>query len=126
MKIEHIAIYVKDLEVSRNFYCQYFGGKASAKYENPRKQFTSYFISFDGGCRLELMNQPFRKETNSSENIGIHHFAFTVGSRDKVDELTNLIRNNGFIIHGEPRVTGDGYYESIVLDPEGNMVEITE
>lgn len=126
MKLDHLAIYVNDLERAREFYCHYFGGKASVKYTNPQKQFSSYFISFEDGCRLELMHQPFRKEINSPYNLGIHHFAFNVGSKEKVDELTSTMRNDGHIVHGEPRMTGDGYYESIVLDPEGNMVEITE
>lgn len=126
MKIEHIAIYVRHLENARDFYCTYFGGVASEKYENPKKQFSSYFIRFGGGCRLELMHQPTRKTLNDKENLGIHHFAFSVGSREKVDELTNQLRSLGFPIFGEPRVTGDGYYESVILDPDGNMVEITE
>lgn len=125
MKIEHIAIYVNDLEKSRDFYCRYFEGKASAKYENPTKRFSSYFISFDDGCRLELMHQPFRSGKNARENLGLHHFAFSAGSEEKVNELTELLRLEGYDIIGEPRVTGDGYYESIILDPDGNLVEIT-
>ena len=126
MKIEHIALYVRDLESSRLFYCNYFGGKSSDKYENPRKHFTSCFVQFEGGCRLELIHQPERLQQNAKENLGIHHFAFTVGSKTKVDELTNQLRKDGNEIFGEPRVTGDGYYESVVLDPDGNLVEITE
>lgn len=126
MKIEHLAIYVRSLENARDFYCTYFGGIGSEKYENLKKQFSSYFIKFDDGCRLELMHQPTRNVLNDKDNLGIHHFAFSVGSRDMVDSLTNKLRSAGYIIFGEPRVTGDGYYESVVLDPDGNMVEITE
>jgi lactoylglutathione lyase len=95
-------------------------------YHNPKKQFSSYFIKFEGECSLELMHQPSRVHQNSKENLGLHHFAFSVGSPAKVDELTNILRSKGFEIFGEPRVTGDGFYESIVLDPDGNLVEITE
>lgn len=126
MRIEHFAIYVHDLEKSKSFYCNYFGGSSNTKYENPKKQFSSYFIQFAEGCRLELMHQPNRMEQNSNEKLGIHHFAFTVGSRENVDTLTNKLRHEGFKVAGEPRVTGDGYYESVVEDPDGNLVEITE
>lgn len=126
MKIEHIAIYVSDLEKAKQFYCNYLGGIPNKKYDNPAKQFSSYFISFKGECRLELMHQPGRITQNARGNKGLHHFAFSVGSKEKVNELTNNLRNSGFEIFGEPRFTGDGYYESIVLDPDGNLVEITE
>lgn len=126
MKIEHIALYVKDLEKSRDFYCRYFEGKASEKYENHTKMFSSYFINFGEGSRLEIMHQPHRQHHIAIEHLGLHHFAFSVGSREQVDIYTEKLRSNGFRIHGEPRVTGDGYYESIVLDPDGNQVEITE
>lgn len=126
MKIEHIAVYVNDLIRSRDFYCNYFGGSYSEKYENPKKRFSSYFITFESGCRLELMHQPQRVLQNDPDGRGIHHFAFTTGSRNNVDDLTNQLRTDGYTIYGEPRTTGDGYYESIVLDPDGNLVEITE
>ncbi len=126
MKIQHIAIYVKNLAIAKQFYFDYFGGTSNEMYHNPKKQFSSYFIRFDGECSLELMHQPSRIQQNSPDNLGWHHLAFSVGSRERVDELTNLFRSKGFIIHGEPRVTGDGYYESVVLDPDGNLVEITE
>ncbi len=126
MKIEHLALYVKNLEKSRQFYCKYFEGESSNRYENMKKKLTSYFVRFAGGCRLELMHQPDRGLLNAKENLGIHHFAITVGSREQVDTLTDKLRRDGFTIFGEPRITGDGYYESVVLDPDGNMVEITE
>ncbi len=128
MRIEHIAIWVNDLEVMKDFYTKYFNMKCSDKYENPKKRFASYFLSFDDGTRIEIMNRKDISEKISGKGIsnGFTHLAFSVGSIEKVDELTELIRNNGFKIIGGPRTTGDGYYESIVLDPEGNHIEITE
>ncbi|WP_273273360.1 VOC family protein [Maribacter polysiphoniae] len=128
MKIEHLAVWVRDLERMKDFYGTYFEAVAGEKYYNPNKNFTSYFLSFDEGPRLELMYNP-----NISENLpgdvvhlGLVHFAISVGSRKKVVELTEKLRNSGFEIVGEPRTTGDGYYESVVLDPENNRIEITE
>ncbi|NOR74143.1 MAG: glyoxalase/bleomycin resistance/extradiol dioxygenase family protein [Draconibacterium sp.] len=128
MKIEHIAIWVNDLEVMKDFYTKYFNMKCSNKYENPKKKFASYFLSFDNGARIEIMFRADISEKISNKGIsnGLTHIAFSVGSIKKVDELTEVIRNNGFEIYGEPRTTGDGYYESVVLDPEGNHIEITE
>ena len=128
MRIEHIAIWVHDLEVMKSFYSKYFQGKPGKKYHNPIKNFTSYFLSFEGGCRLELMNKPGIETAGGSslkEVIGITHLAIGVGSNSQVNTLTNNLRKDGYIIIGEPRTTGDGYYESVVLDPEGNRIEIT-
>ncbi len=128
IKIEHLAIWVEDLEAMKMFYEKYFAGRAGEKYHNEKKNFTSYFIEFDGGCRLEIMNRPnIPKNLNStiSEYIGIIHFAISVGSKSEVDKLTNQLRNDGFTVVGEPRTTGDCYYESVVLDPENNRIEIT-
>lgn len=126
MKIEHLAIWVNDLEKMRQFYETYFGGKAGDMYFNPKKNFSSYFISFDSGARLELMQRPdIPQNTNAGEAIGITHFAVSTGSEEQVDLLTEKLRSDGFVIAGEPRRTGDGYYESVVLDPEGNRIEIT-
>lgn len=129
MKIEHLAIWVENLEAMKLFYEKYFNAKAGVKYHNPKKNFTSYFLSFEEGCRLELMNKPVVPSNQNdplAEYIGIIHFAISVGSRDKVDDLTEELRKNGIQIVGEPRQTGDGYYESVVLDPENNRIEITE
>jgi lactoylglutathione lyase len=127
MKIHHIAIWVKSLENMRDFYTRYFNTSCSEKYVNEKKKFSSYFLSFESGARIELMHRSDIFEQKDSEGKhGLAHFAISVGSRDKVDQLTETIRNNGFRIIGEPRTTGDGYYESIILDPEGNSVEITE
>lgn len=127
MKIEHLAIWVKDLEGMRCFYETYFEAKAGEQYANPQKNFRSYFLRFDGGCRLELMQRPEITENQNgtgAEFTGITHFAIATGSEEQVNQLTRLLRSQGFTIVGEPRRTGDGYYESIVLDPEGNRIEI--
>jgi len=128
MKIEHLAIWVKDLEGMRHFYETYFHAKANEKYRNDKKQFESYFLSFSEGPRLELMNRPDIPDNVNDlvkEYIGIIHFAVSVGSKETVDTLTETLRTDGYTIAGEPRWTGDGYYESVILDPEGNRVEVT-
>jgi len=128
MRIEHIAIWVNDLEEMKNFYTKYFGMKCSEKYKNVKKGFSSYFLSFDSGARIEIMNRVDISKKIGKKGIsnGLTHLALSVGGKAKVDEITELIRNNGFEIFGEPRTTGDGYYESVVMDPEGNHIEITE
>ncbi|MEM8528296.1 MAG: VOC family protein [Bacteroidota bacterium] len=126
MKIEHLAIWVKDLETMRSFYEEYFQANAGEKYHNPNKSFTSYFLSFEQGCRLELMHKPeIADNLNNDQHLGIIHFAVSVGSKEKVDALTEQLRGAKYVIVGEPRTTGDGYYESVVLDPENNRIEIT-
>lgn len=128
MKIEHLAIWVQDLEKMKTFYSQYFEGRAGEKYHNEKKNFSSYFLSFKEGCRLELMHKPevpANANDLSKEYIGIIHFAVSVGSKEKVDELTESLRTDGYKVVGETRWTGDGYYESVVLDPEENRIEIT-
>ena len=128
MKIEHIAIYVKDLEASRSFYERFFRAQSNARYHTPAKGFSSYFLRFDEGCRLEIMQRTDidKKKGNAPEETpGLTHFAVSVGSKAAVDELTERIRAAGFRVLGEPRTTGDGYYESVIADPEGNRIEIT-
>lgn len=127
MKIEHIAVWVKDLEKTRTFYQKYFGAVSNEKYVNPVKNFESYFLSFENGCRLEIMTRPDLSESENSyesQQFGIIHFAFSAGSKEKVNELTETLRKDGYTIAGEPRTTGDGYYESVILDPENNIIEI--
>ena len=129
MKIDHIAIWVKDLERMKRFYEDYFQGSAGEKYHNPKKQFESYFISLAEGCRLELMHNPNitgKQRENNEQHLGLIHFAISVGSKEKVDQLTEKLRKDGIRVVGEPRTTGDGCYESVIIDPEGNRVEITE
>lgn len=126
MRIDHIAIWVKNLDKMVDFYCNYLNGSASNTYHNPQKGFTSQFISFSGGARLELMHTVNLEEQYRHEfGQGLTHLAFSVGSKEMVDNLTNELRANGYTIYSEPRTTGDGYYESVALDPEGNYIEIT-
>ena len=125
MKIEHVAIWVNDLEGMRDFYKKYFNGEENSLYHNPKKQFESYFITFEGGARLELMKRVGIEDALQTETIGYAHIAFSVGSKEKVNELTNTLREAGYPVLNGPRTTGDGYYESVVSDPEGNQIEIT-
>jgi len=126
MKIEHLAIWVDDLENMKKFYSTYFNLKVGEKYTNPKKKFSSYFLSFQQGARLELMylENKASSESGSESHGGLAHFAIAVGSRETVDRLTALFKNNGLKVI-DPRTTGDGYYESIVFDPEGNQIELT-
>lgn len=124
MIIEHIAIWTKNIEIMKNFYCDFFKGKANNMYENNKKGFKSYFITFTNGCRLELMESTNIKEEGNNLTFGIAHIAFKIGSEKEVDKLTNFFKNKGFTIVGNPRTTGDGYYESIILDPEGNTIDL--
>ena len=129
MKIEHVAIWVNDLEAMKNFYEKYFNAVSGSKYFNPNKNFQSYFLSFGEGCRLELMQMPGIPSSLNDpykQFSGLIHFAIEVGSKEKVNFLTEQLRKDGHAIVGEPRTTGDGYYESIVLDPEGNRIEIMQ
>ena len=129
MKIEHIAIWVKDIDKVCEFYRKYFGGNIQPLYHNPTKQFTSRFVTFEDGARLEVMNNPNVGTLTESmfhvEHLGIAHISFSVGSKETVDLLTKEMSDDGVTIVGEPRTTGDGYYESVVLDPESNRIEIT-
>lgn len=127
MRIEHLAIWASDIELLKDFYATYFGGKANNRYENAGKKFSSYFISFDEGCRLEIMQRAdVTVPSAEGDRLGITHLAFSVGGKDKVILLTERLRADGYTIASEPRTTGDGYFESLVLDPEGNRIEITE
>ena len=120
MHIEHLAIWCNDLEKMKQFYCTYFNAKANNKYHNSSKNFSSYFLSFETGPRLELMAMPeIPQNVNDStqQYTGLIHFAFSAGSKEKVNQLTEQLRANGYLIAGEPRTTGDGYYESVILDP---------
>ena len=125
MKIEHIAIWVKDLECIKDFYEQYFDAVSGEKYVNRTKNFSSYFLSFESGARLELMHKPEIVQTANQPLLGWAHIAFSVGSKEKVIALTAQLQKDGYRVQGQPRRTGDGYFESVVLDPEGNQIEIT-
>lgn len=128
MRIEHVAIWTHDLERLRQFYETYFGGTADAKYHNLSTNFQSYFLTFETGARLELMqmpNIPASQNDVQKQFTGLIHMAFSVGSEEVVNQLTERLRANGFPILDGPRRTGDGYYESVTLDPDGNRIEIT-
>lgn len=129
MRIDHLAIWTSNLEGLRNFYMHYFDASSNEIYHNHSREFRSYFLSFGGDCRLELMEMPGipkSKDNPLKQFTGLIHFAIKVGSKDKVDQLTKELKKDGFKIIGEPRTTGDGCYESIFLDPDGNRVEIME
>lgn len=126
MRIEHIAMYVNDIEQVREFFVKYLGGKSNNGYHNPQTDFRSYFISFDNGARLEIMNKPdLADEEKPLNRTGFIHIAFSVGSKERVDELTQLLQDDGYHVVSGPRTTGDGYYESCVVVVEGNQIEIT-
>jgi lactoylglutathione lyase len=125
MKIEHVAIWANDIDKVCEFYRKYFGGVVHPIYHNPVKQFTSRFVTFESGARLEVMHRPDIDALFHVEHCGLTHLSFSVGSKEEVDRLTRQMSDAGIQVIGEPRTTGDGYYESVVLDPEGNRVEIT-
>ncbi len=128
MRIDHIAIWTRRLEELKRFYETYFNATSNDKYTNEKKQFESYFLSFDGGARLELMRRPdipaFMNDAGR-QITGYCHLAISVGAPEMVDELTSRLRADGFNPLDDPRWTGDGYYESSVPDPDGNRIEIT-
>ena len=131
MRIEHVALWTADLERLRRFYETYFEARAGGKYENPAKRFQSYFLSFPSGARLEIMQRSdvlsgvVAGEEPEQPALGWAHVAFSLGSEQEVDRLTERLARDGFSVVDGPRRTGDGYYESVVLDPDGNRVEIT-
>lgn len=127
IRIEHIALWASDLELLKDFYIRYFGAEAGKKYINDRNGFSSYFLSFpDSGARLEIMNKSEISENSGHDgSIGFCHIAISTGSKENVDYLTERLRADGIEIVRAPRTTGDGYYESVIRDPEGNFIEIT-
>ncbi len=126
MKIEHMAMYVNDLESARDFFVKYLCGTSNAGYHNASTGFRSFFISFDDGARLEIMNKPEMDDPKKTLNrSGYVHLAFSVGGKEKVDELTEQLRQDGYEVISGPRTTGDGYYESCIVGIEGNQIELT-
>lgn len=126
MKIDHIAMYVNDLESAKFFFEKYFKAKSNQGYQNPNTGFRSYFLTFEDGARLEIMNKPqMEDETKTRNKTGFIHIAFSVGSKEAVDTLTEQIKSDGYEVISAPRTTGDGYYESCIVGIEGNQIEIT-
>ncbi|MBO5031760.1 MAG: VOC family protein [Lachnospiraceae bacterium] len=126
MKIEHIAMYVNDLEGARQFFERYMGAVSNNLYHNPKTGFQSYFLTFDNGARLEIMKKPDMVDAEKSfQRTGYIHIAFSVGSKEKVDLLTEQMREDGYEVISGPRTTGDGYYESCIVAVEGNQIELT-
>lgn len=126
MRIEHVAMYVNDLEAARSFFIKYFDAVSNDGYHNKKTDFRSYFLTFAGGARLELMSAPAMDDAEKNvKRTGYAHIAFSVGSEARVDELTARLKADGFDVISGPRRTGDGYYESCMLDIEGNQIEIT-
>ena len=127
MKIEQAALYTEDLEKMRSFFMKYFEASSNELYHNPKTGFSSYFLSFQEGARLEIMNKPQMVKTGDAlVRAGLIHLAFSVGSKEKVDVLTETLRKDGYEVLSGPRTTGDGYYESLILGPERIQIEITE
>lgn len=127
MKINHIALYVKDLEGTKEFYKKYFGARENQKYHNSKTGLETYFLSFSGEERLEIMTRPeLHENEKNTMQYGYIHLAFSVGSKQKVDDLTHMLKRDGYTVISGPRTTGDGYYESCVLDGENNQIEIVE
>jgi len=126
MHIEHIAMYVNNLEFARDFFIKYFNAISNDGYHNQTTDFRSYFLTFDNGARLEIMNKPeMIDDEKALVRTGYVHIAFSLGSKDAVDELTARLREDGYNVVSGPRTTGDGYYESCIVGIEGNQIELT-
>lgn len=127
MRIEHIAMYVNDLEKAKDFFVNYFNATSNEEYHNKKTNFRSYFLSFDDGARLEIMNKPdMADDEKKLTKTGYTHIAFSLGSKEAVNDLTDKLKNDGYCVISGPRTTGDGYYESCIIGLEGNQIEITE
>ena len=126
MRIEHIAMYVNDLEKTKDFFVKYFNAISNEGYHNKTTDFRSYFLSFEDGARLEIMNKPQMMDDEKGLNrTGYIHIAFSLGSKEAVDLLTEKMKKDGYDVISGPRTTGDGYYESCIIGIEGNQIEIT-
>ena len=124
--IEHVALFVNDVEKGRDFFVKYLGGVSNSGYHNKTTGFRSYFITFGNGARLEVMSKPgVLDPSKEQERTGFEHIAFSVGSKERVDELTKILKEDGYETIRGPRTTGDGYYESCIVGIEGNHIEIT-
>jgi len=129
MTLEHVAIWTDNLELLKDYYVKYFGGIPNAKYRNEKKQFESYFLTFDSGARLELMSMPNIPDNENDRVIkqhkGIIHLAFGVDTNQEVDSKAKQLKEDGYNILSGPRKTGDNYYEFETLDPDKNRLEVT-
>ncbi len=126
MFIDHVAIYVNDLEAAKDFFIKYFSAVSGEIYRNEKTGFSSYFLGFENGAKLEIMNRPEIEKTEKPiYKSGYTHLAFSLGSKSAVDELTKKLENDGFEIISGPRITGDGFYESAFIGIEGNIIELT-
>ena len=126
MKIEHIALYVNDLEGAKQFFIKYLGAQSNDGYHNPKTDFRSYCLTFDDGARLEIMTKPELADSEKDlARTGYIHIAFSLGSSERVDSLTAELKADGYTVVSGPRTTGDGYYESCVVGFEGNQIELT-
>ena len=126
MRIEHVAMYVNDLEAARDFFIKYLGGVSNDGYHNKTTDFRSYFLNFEDGARLEVMAKPGMVDgIKSVKRTGYIHIAFSLGSKEAVDELTARLKQDGYEVVSGPRTTGDGYYESCIVGIEGNQIELT-
>lgn len=126
MNIEHIAMYVRNLEAAKDFFVKYLGAASNSGYHNKNTDFRSYFLSFDSGARLEIMTRLEMADShNDIARTGYIHIAFSLGSKEKVDELTARLKADGYEVLSGPRTTGDGYYESCIVGIEGNQIELT-
>ncbi|NPV00518.1 MAG: glyoxalase/bleomycin resistance/extradiol dioxygenase family protein [Brevinematales bacterium] len=126
MRIHHTALWTNELERMREFYARFFGAGVSEKYRNPVTGFDSYFLLFDGGTRIEIMMKPgIAEQKDGNAATGYAHIAVSLGDKDAVDRKTAELRDAGYAVIGEPRMTGDGYYEAVIADPDGNKIELT-
>lgn len=126
MKIEHIAMYVNDLEAAKSFFVKYLEATPNEGYHNLKTDFRSYFLTFEDGARLEIMNKPGMADAPKTlARTGYVHIAFSLGSKEKVDALTEQLKTDGYEVISGPRTTGDGYYESCIIGIEGNQIELT-
>ena len=126
MRIVHIAMFVNDLDAARDFFVRYFHAKSNEGYHNQTTDFRSYFLSFDDGALLEIMNKPVMEDREKTlARTGYAHIAFSLGSKAAVDTLTEALNHDGYDVISGPRITGDGYYESCIIGIEGNQIEIT-
>lgn len=125
VRIEHVAIWTRDPDCPRDFYLNYFGATANDGYYNPRCEFRSFFLTLGGGARIELMQVAQIADATEQVRGGLAHVAFSRGSKEAVDALIGRLRGDGFAVHDRPRTTGNGYYESVVADSDGNRFELT-